>query len=141
MTRISTIIKGAVILLVLTYGVWLMFKWTAMRVFVASDEALVVINKFGKPLPADAVVVPASHNEFKGVEEEVRGPGRYFLNPVEYDWKIVPLVQIPAGDPHQWDWDDDGHLKNPDSAPKIGVISAKQGKMQLGAEVVDAGYK
>ena len=117
MNRISTIIKGVILLLVLTYGVWLAFKWTAMRVFVAPDEALVVINKFGKPLPAELVVAPAGDNQYKGVQEEVLGPGRYFFNPVECDSKIVPLVQISAGDPHLWDWDDEGHLKNIDTAP------------------------
>src|SRR5438477_6063953 len=142
MTRISTIIKSVIVLLVLMYGTWLVFKWTAMRVFVAPDEALVVINKFGKPLPADLVVAPAGSNDFKGVQEEVLGPGRYFLNPVEYDSKIVPLVQISAGAPQQWDWDDDGHLKNSETAPKIGVISAKQGKSPPpGTEAVDSGFK
>src|SRR5947208_15194626 len=91
MNRISTIIKGVILLLVLTYGVWLGFKWTAMRVFVAPDEALVVINKFGKPLPADLVVAPAGHDECNGVQEAVLGPGRYFFNPGEHDPITVPL--------------------------------------------------
>src|SRR5204862_4813776 len=142
MNRISTIIKGVVVLLVLSFVVWEGFKWTAMRVFVGPDSALVVINKFGKPLPADLVVAPAGHDEFKGVKEEVCGPGRYFLNPVERDWEVIPLVEIPAGDPHRWDWDEEGHLKNSETAPKIGVVSAKQGKAPPeGTEVVDPGFK
>jgi len=98
MNRISIIIKGVVILLVLTWGAWLAFKWTVMRVYVAPDEALVVINKFGDSLPSELVAVPKEQNKFKGVQEEVLGPGRYFLNPVEYDHQIVPLVNIPAGE-------------------------------------------
>jgi hypothetical protein len=142
MNRISIIIKGVVALLVLTYAAWLTFKWTAMRAYVAHDQALVVINKFGKSLPPDAVVVPASDNHYKGVQENVRGPGRYFLNPVEYDWKVVPLIEIPAGSPDKWDWDEDGKIKNSATAPQIGVVSAKQGKIPPpGVEVVDPGFK
>jgi regulator of protease activity HflC (stomatin/prohibitin superfamily) len=142
MNRISTIIKGVVVLLLLSFVVWEGFKWTAMRVFVGPDEALVVINKFGKALPADLVVAPAGSDDFKGVQEEVKGPGRYFLNPVERDWEVIPLVEIPAGDPHRWDWDENGNLKNIETAPKIGVISAKQGKIPPpGTEVVDPGFK
>src|ERR1017187_6344812 len=80
-------------------GPGMVFKWTAERVFVGPGEALMVINKFGDPLPSDKIVVPADDDHYKGIQEEIRGPGRYFLNPVEYDWKIVPLVNIPAGDP------------------------------------------
>src|SRR4051812_7877185 len=104
MNRIKTILLAGVVALLLTYGLWLGFKWTAMRVYVGPDEALIVINKFGKSLPPDRVVVPPADDGYKGVQEEVRGPGRYFLNPVEYDTEVVPLVQVPAGDPSKWEW-------------------------------------
>ena len=99
-----------------------------MRVYVGPDEALVVTNKFGQPLPPDRIVVPADDNQFKGVQEAVRGPGRYFLNPVEYEWQTVPLIEIPAGDPQSWQWNEDGTLKNPETAPKIGLVSAQAGQ-------------
>jgi hypothetical protein len=142
MNRIKSILVGVIVAIVLLGLAWEAFKWTAMRVFVGPEEALVVTNKFGHALPADRIVVPSDDNEFKGIQEEVRGPGRYFLNPVEYEWQTVPLVQISAGDPQSWAWNDDGTLKNVDAAPQIGLISAKQGKTPAaGAEVVEAGEK
>ena len=113
-----------------------------MRVYVGPDEALVVTNKFGQPLPPDRIVVPTDDNRFKGVQESVRGPGRYFLNPVEYEWQTTPLIEIPAGDPQSWQWNEDGTLKNPETAPKVGMVSRKQGKAPAsGSEVVDPGEK
>lgn len=142
MNRISTIIKGLAALLVVCYAMWLTFKWGVMRVYVPPDQALVVLNKFGKPLPAGMVVVPAEDNQYKGIQEEVRGPGRYFFNPVEYETKLVPQLLVPAGDPSRWDWNDDGSLRDPETAPKIAVISRKQGKTPPeGAEVVPEGFK
>src|SRR4051812_7832448 len=142
MNRIKTILTGAIVAIVLVFVLWEAFKWTAMRVYVGPDEALVVTNKFGQPLPSDRITVPKDDNSFKGVQEEVRGPGRYFLNPVEYEWQTVPLVEIPAGDPQNWEWNDEGVLKNTETAPKIGLISAKQGKAPVsGSEVVNPGEK
>jgi hypothetical protein len=143
MTRIKTIITGLITLIVLIVGVWEAFKWTVMRVYVGPDEALIVINKFGKPLPADRIVVPAEDNSYKGVQEEVRGPGRYFLDPFRFDWQVIKLTEISAGDPAHWSWTEDGELKDDSTAPQIGVVSLKQGKVVAGGAegVVDVGYK
>ena len=51
MNRTRAIIVGVVSLFVLVFLAWEAFKWTAMRVYVAHDEALLVTNKFGKALP------------------------------------------------------------------------------------------
>ena len=118
------------------------FKWSAERVYVEPGSALMVINKFGDPLPPDMIVVPAGDNRYKGIQEELRGPGRYFLNPVEYDWHTVPLVEIPAGDPEKWEWDENGKIKDPTMLPKVGIVTLKQGKTApIGMEVVDRGFK
>src|SRR6478609_333815 len=108
MNRIKAIIAGVLALIVLIYGLWIGIKWTAMRVYVGPEQVLLITNKFGKSLPSDRITVPAGDNSYKGVREEVLGPGRYFLNPVEYDWEVREQVQIPAGDPHRWVWDADG---------------------------------
>ena len=137
MNRIKSILTGLIVAIVAVALLWEAFKWTAMRVFVGPDQALVVTNKFGRPLPADLIVVPHDQNEYKGVEQDVRGPGRYFLNPVEYEWQTVPLIDIPAGEPQNWEWTDEGALKDPETAPKIGLVSLKQGKSPAeGSEVV-----
>ena len=140
--RILLIAAGAFIVAVFFADT--IFKWTCERVYVAPDEALMVINKYGDPLPPDRIVVPRDDNRFKGVEEELRGPGRYFLNPVKYDWKVVPLVEIPAGDPDKWAWDDKGDLK-PEALgtlPKVALLSLREGKSPPpDQDVVDPGYK
>ncbi len=135
------LIAGAMALVVL-WGGWIAVKWTLFRIYVGPDEMLVVINKFGNPLPPDRIVVPADDNAFKGVQEQVRGPGRYFLNPVEYAHEIHPLVIIPAGEPQKWDWDPDGNLKDPAVAPSVGLLTAKEGKTApAGVEVVPPGFR
>ena len=135
-------IVSAVVVLVGIYVAWMAFKWTAMRVYVGPDQALVVISKYGKNLPPDRLTIPAGQRGLKGVQEEVRGPGRYFLNPIFYDTKLVELKEIPAGDPQTWEWLPDGQLKNPRTAPMIGLRSLKEGQTApAGLEVVAPGYK
>jgi hypothetical protein len=128
MNRIKTIVTGGAMTLVLLVALWETFKWTQMRVFVDGDHALVIINKFGKPLPPDRIVVPREDNSYKGVEEDVLGPGRYFYNPVEYDTKLVDLFTLTAGDPARWEWDSNGILKDLGTAPQVGLVSLKEGK-------------
>ena len=142
MKTIKSILGKLVVAVVVLYALWLGVKWTAMRVYVGPDEALVVTSKFGTPLPAGYVVAPAGEKRYKGIQEEVRGPGRYFLDPIEYEWQIVKQTEIPAGDPDKWEWDNDGNLKDANTAPMVGLIALKQGKTpEHGEEIVPAGYK
>jgi regulator of protease activity HflC (stomatin/prohibitin superfamily) len=142
MRTISNLAKTVVLAIVILYGLWIAFKWSVMRVYVPDDKALLVLNKFGDSLPSEFVVVPKGETRFKGVQEEVRGPGRYFFNPIEYHTQLVDLVNIPAGDPQNWDWTPDGQLKNPAAAPMVGLVTLKQGKTApAGVEVVGPGYR
>lgn len=142
MTRTKKLIAAAVVLLVVLLVGWQALKWTTMRVYVGPDEALVVINKFGEPLPSGRVVVPKDETRYKGVREDVLGPGRYFLNPIAYDWKIVSLLDVPAGDPHRWNWKPDGTLSDLTAAPMVGLVSMKEGTESTGDQaVVDAGFQ
>lgn len=142
MKTLKSIVGKLIAAVVVLWVLWLGVKWTAMRVDVGPDEALVVTGKFGEALPAGDVVAPTGQTRYKGIQEEVRGPGRYFLDPIEYEWQIVKQVQIPAGDPDKWEWDNDGNLKDPSTAPMVGVIARKQGKApEPGQEIVPAGYK
>ena len=100
--RIKTIVKGVLILIVGVVVLYEGTKWTAMRVYVPPGKALMVINKFGDALPADLIAVPGNQNHYKGVEEQLRSPGRYFINPFEYDTQVVDQTIIPAGDPQTW---------------------------------------
>jgi SPFH domain / Band 7 family len=142
MKSIKNLIRLGIALFVVLFVGWDLAKWGAMRVYVPEDKALVVVNKFGDALPPGMLLVPRDDNRYKGVQEEVRGPGRYFLDPVEYNTELVDLVKIPAGDPDKWDWDAAGHLKDPSTAPMIGLVTMKQGKVAPSGEaVVPAGFK
>lgn len=144
MKNYRPLIIGIVIVVALLLSANFLFKWMFERVYVAPGESLMVINKFGDPLPPDRIVVPRDDNRFKGVQEEIRGPGRYFLNPVKFDYKIVPLVEIPAGNPDKWSWDQTGKLTPgaEGTLPQVALISSREGKAPPpGEDVVDPGYK
>src|SRR5579859_4984827 len=146
MTRIKSIIIKVAVALVAVYVLWLGFKWTQMRVFVGADEALVLTSKFGPSLPQEYVVAPTGTN-YKGVQQDVLGPGRYFYDPFEYEWQVISQVEVPAGDPDRWEWDEEGNLKNAEQVgPKLALLSLKQSLKsgsppQLDSEVVPDGYK
>src|SRR5215203_3068339 len=138
----KTLLKPLIVLLVITYAGWISFKWTVMRVYVPPNKALKVVNKYGQPLPPELIAVPTDHPEYKGVREELLGPGRYFLDPVRYDWELVPQVKISAGEPDKWQWDGQGRLRNVELAPKVGLVSQMQGKSAPpGQEVVGPEFK
>ena len=142
--RRTPLLVALVLLLVAAYGLWIAIKWTTMRVYVPHNKALLVINKYGDPLPPDRIVVPGdAPTQYKGVREEPLGPGRYFINPVMHETQLVDLVEITAGDPRSWVWDPDGNLLNPDTvAPKVGLVTLQEGKTAPGGqEVVPAGFK
>ena len=141
MNRTTTIAKGLLVLLLGLFVLYQGVKWTVFRVFVPPGKALMVINKFGDPLPPELIAVPPGESN-KGVQEELRSPGRYFINPVEYDTKLVDLTVIPAGDPQRWRFDPDGNIIDQNTQPMVGLIASKQGKTPpAGVEVVDPGFK
>src|SRR5688572_5331595 len=125
---IKSLIKPVILAVLILWGTYVAFKWTVMRVYVPPGKGLKVTHKFGKPLPPELIAIPAGWSGHKGVHEELLGPGRYFLNPVSNDWELVDLVTIPAGEPAKWEWDPYGRIKDPETAPKIGLVSSRQGK-------------
>lgn len=138
----KTTIKAIVILAIFITIGYQVFKWTFMRHYVGPNEVLVVVNKFGKTLPADRITVGPENKGCKGIQQDVFGPGRYFFNPIEYECQIKRITTINAGNPEKWDWNSSGALINPKSAPEIGLVTLKEGKeTPAGMEVVDEGYK
>lgn len=73
----------------------LAWKWEIERIEVPTGKFLVVIHRWGRNLPPDTIVAP--DDSYKGVLEQVRGPGRHFLNPFFYGHEIRPMVNVPAG--------------------------------------------
>src|SRR4051812_5779468 len=107
--------KYVPLLLAAGVGVFVLYEiwhWGPCRVFVPPDEALLVINKFGAPRRGARIVVPADEDHYKGVRQVRRGPGGYFITPIEHDGKLVPLVEIPGGEPQKWAFDAEGRLKD-----------------------------
>lgn len=118
-----------------------LFKWTAMRCYVGPDEIMLVTNRFGDTLPNDRRTV-RENERFKGVHEEVYGPGRYFFDPVQYETHVAKQTAISAGDPSRWDWDPMGNMRDASAAPQVGLVTSLEGKTRSdGAEVVDEGEK
>lgn len=94
----------------------LAWKWEVERIEVPPGRFLVVIHRWGRDLPEDEIVAPDP--SFKGVLEEVRGPGRHFLNPFLWGHEIHEMVNIPAG--------------------KCGILTRRFGK-PIPPERIDAG--
>ncbi|MBP5232851.1 MAG: hypothetical protein J6333_05535 [Planctomycetes bacterium] len=72
-----------------------LFVWYGCRIEPANGEIAVLIKKTGKNLPAGEII--ATDSAYKGVQLEPLGEGRYFRNPYTWDWKILPITDIPAG--------------------------------------------
>ena len=72
-----------------------MFVWYGCRIEPENGQIAVLIRKTGKDLPPETILAPSA--EYKGVQLGVLGEGRYFRNPYTWDWKIVPVTDIPAG--------------------------------------------
>ena len=94
-----------------------LFVWYGCRIEPGNGQIAVLIRKTGKNLPQDAILAPSADS--KGVQLEVLGEGRYFRNPYTWDWKILPVTDIPAG--------------------KFGVLVRKFGKNLPEGEIIAPG--
>lgn len=72
-----------------------LFIWYACRIEPANGRVAILLKKTGKDLPPGEILAPSP--EYKGIQLEVLGEGRYFRNPYTWDWQIVPITDIPAG--------------------------------------------
>lgn len=74
------------------------FLWKRMvvpAVFIDQDECGILIRKYGKALPHGQSV--ATSEIERGPVEEVLEPGRHNINPLAYDVKRAPRIEILAG--------------------------------------------
>ena len=113
-TVLTSITVPAVIAIVLLIS---LFVWYGCRIEPGNGQIAVLIRKTGKNLPQDAILAPSA--DYKGVQLEVLGEGRYFRNPYTWDWKILPVTDIPAG--------------------KFGVLVRKFGKNLPEGEIIAPG--
>ncbi len=95
-------IIGCIVIILFAYFIW---TWGFCRFYVGADQMAIVTSKDGLELPSGQILADQGQ---KGILREPLGEGRHFLNPIANDWKIVPVVIIPAG--------------------KVGIVTAKDGK-------------
>ncbi len=95
-------ITGCIVIILFAYFIW---TWGFCRFYVGADQMAIVTSKDGRELPSGQILADPGQ---KGILREPLGEGRHFLNPIANDWKIVPVVIIPAG--------------------KVGIVTAKDGK-------------
>lgn len=98
-------ISSIVVLVFAVVGAWLAWQWLFCRFYVAPNQMAVITAKTGSPLPPGQILARPGQ---KGIQEEVLGEGRHFLNPFLYEHSIVPVLVIPAG--------------------KIGIVTSKVGE-------------
>ena len=100
--KITGIISSVILIAAAGYGAYL---WFFCRVYVPAGMMAVVTAKTGKqPAPGTILVNEGE----KGIRKEVLSEGRYFFDPVLYDIKLCPNIEIPLG--------------------KVGIVTSKVGK-------------
>ena len=110
MRKASGCLVGAAALVALTlFG----FIWTFCRVYVPAGYMAIVTAKTGKPLPSGRILAEPGE---KGVQRVPLAEGRHFLNPINNDWRILPVITVPAG--------------------SVGVVTSKTGKELAAGEIL-----
>jgi hypothetical protein len=87
------------------FGLWLVWEWGFCRFYVPVDHMAVIIAKSGAPLEPGQIL---AKKDQQGVQEDVLAEGRHFLNPYFYEHKIERVVNIPFG--------------------KVGLVTSKVGR-------------
>jgi hypothetical protein len=90
MKRNSAILIALILVLFLAYEA---INWVFMRTYVAPGTSLLLQRYSGEEGGKDQYAGPGQ----KGVIEEMLGPGRHFINPLNYSTQSVPDLEIPAG--------------------------------------------
>lgn len=90
MGRMLTLLAGAVFVIA---AVWVVY--TSFRIDVGTGEMAILIHKTGQDVLNGDELAPGM--ESKGVQPEVLREGRYFRNPLYWDWEVKPQTVIPQG--------------------------------------------
>ncbi len=97
--------KKLITLGLIVAGIWGAWMWGFERFYVHPDFMAIIEKKSGEALEPGQIL--ARKNQ-KGTQADVLGEGRHFLNPIMYEWHIIPVLTILPG--------------------KIGIVTAKVGK-------------
>lgn len=94
-----------VVLVIVVLGLpWFVWQWGFCRFYVEPDEMAVVTAKTGDELPPGQILAKPGQ---RGIQEDVLGEGRHFLNPWLFEREIRPVAIIPPG--------------------KVGIVTSKVG--------------
>ncbi|NCD21665.1 MAG: hypothetical protein EOL90_01825 [Spartobacteria bacterium] len=94
------------VLVVLVLGLpWFIWQWGFCRFYVEPDEMAVITAKTGAELPPGQILAKKGQ---RGIQEDVLGEGRHFLNPWLYERDVRPVTIIPPG--------------------KVGIVTSKVGE-------------
>lgn len=91
----SAAVRFLFILAIISFVIMLLFVWYGCRIEVESGEIVVLIKKTGKNLPQGVIIAP--DDSYKGIQKDVLAEGRYFRNPLFWDWKYGKITTIPSG--------------------------------------------
>ncbi|MBO5923943.1 MAG: hypothetical protein J6Q81_05455, partial [Lentisphaeria bacterium] len=109
----KNIISAVIIVIAAAALAVFVYFWGFCRFYVPPEHMAVITAKSGKTPAAGALLVEVGE---KGIWKEVLPEGRYFLDPVMHDVKIVPAINIPIG--------------------KVGVVTSKVGKPLAPGEII-----
>jgi hypothetical protein len=84
---------AALVIIFAVIGPWSIYQ--ECRIEVPNKQMAVLTHKTGEDLEPGVVIAPTP--EFKGVQKEVLTEGRYYYNPYDWEWQVVPQVEIPEG--------------------------------------------
>lgn len=106
-------VSSIVILFLAFSGAYGFYVWFLCRFYVPPGCMAIVTAKTGDAPPPGTILVERGQ---KGIWSEVLPEGRHFLDPVMYEYKIVPAVNIPLG--------------------KVGIVTSKIGKDLPPGEII-----
>ena len=109
-----------VVLAVVVLGLpWFVWQWGFCRFYVEPDEMAVVTAKTGSELAPGQILAKKGQ---RGIQEDVLGEGRHFLNPWLYERDIRKVVTNPPG--------------------RVGIVTSKVGEdLPEGEFLAEAGQK
>ena len=82
------------VIAVAAIGVLAYEMYTSFLIEVPSKHMAILVHKTGKDLDNTESIAPSE--EYKGVQPVVLTEGRYYYNPYNWAWTVVPQIEIPA---------------------------------------------
>jgi regulator of protease activity HflC (stomatin/prohibitin superfamily) len=92
MTANQKLIAAVIVLVVLLVALPA-FMYEECRIDVPNMHMAILTHKTGKDLERGVVLAPSE--EYKGTQINVLTEGRYYYNPYEWTWQVVPQIDIP----------------------------------------------